>query len=54
MEDALGPIGAGIVGLSLYVILKALWWAGEYEDLAPGPSVLQPPPSMKRRRGWED
>lgn len=55
MEDALGPIGAGIVGLSIYVILKAMWWAGEYEDVAPRPTVAAPPstrPSRKRR--WED
>jgi hypothetical protein len=32
MEDALGPIGAGIVGLSLYAILKAMWWGGYEEE----------------------
>ena len=32
MEDALGPIGAGMIGLSLYVILKAIWWGGGYDE----------------------
>ena len=31
MDDAMGPVGAGILGVSLYLILKAMWWAGEYD-----------------------
>jgi hypothetical protein len=55
MEDALGPIGAGIVGLSIYVILKAMWWAGEYEDVVPPPPVApRPIPPLKKRKRWED
>jgi hypothetical protein len=46
MEDALGPIGAGMIGVSIYMILKALWWAGDYE--APQPQEWLKPECVRR------
>jgi hypothetical protein len=43
MEDALGPIGAGMIGVAIYAILKAVWWAGEWE------TPREPPEATPRR-----